>query len=176
MPSYIWEMAQDFSLQAFDGQEGITYSALKWHNWHFLPAPSVLLMCSTHHLEYVLAAFFENLLNFLKYLIFVMPLNPTPKRAHLPSKCDCLRIFLVLIIFLSFLKWEEVPFAETRVFFEEFPVAASERCDRDFQWDPLAKSASETGGSQNQSVSKGPVWRDLADSQVSCFKSQEDSK
>lgn len=88
-----------------------------------------------------------------------MPLSSHPilKLAHLLAECDCFRVFLVLIIFLSFLKWEEVPFAETRVFFKEFLLAASERCDRDFQCDPLGKSASETEGSQNQSVSKAQL-------------------
>lgn len=47
-----------------------------------------------------------------------------------------------------------MPFAETRVCLKEFPLASSERCDRDFQCDPLSKSPSGTEGSQNQSVSK----------------------
>lgn len=46
-------------------------------------------MYSTHHLEYVLVAFLSRL-NFLKYLIFVMPLSshPTPELAHLLSVID----------------------------------------------------------------------------------------
>lgn len=54
-----------------------------------------------------------------------------------------------------------MPFTETRVFKKDFPLAASERCDRDFQCDPLSKSATETGGSQSPSVSKAQfeeIW------------------
>lgn len=54
-----------------------------------------------------------------------------------------------------------MPFAETRVFFKEFPLAARERCDSNFQCDSLSKSALETEGSQNQSVSKAQfeeIW------------------
>lgn len=112
-----------------------------------------------HHILYLLWIGFTGLClssPFLQVEFSLIPcflctslLSPHPKLSHFLIRCDCFRIFLVLIIFLSFSEWEEVPFAETGVFLKEFPMAVSERCDRDFQCDLLRKSAS-----QNQPMSK----------------------
>lgn len=102
VPSYIWDMAQDFAfpLQAVNRQEGVTYPALKLCNWHFLPSHSVSFTYGICHVDCVLVALFSRLSS-LQYLIFFIPLSfhPISKLAHLLVKCDCFRIFLLLIIF-----------------------------------------------------------------------------
>lgn len=70
-----------------------------------------------------------------------------------------------------------MPFAETRDFLKEFPLAASERCDRDFQCDLLRSHPLGNRRITEPIYEQGPVLRRLADSQVrSQFMSQGNSR